>query len=202
MCFDTCVVAVAFDRILEITGSHHYLRLMENEMLEKLRHPIGRFQKSDDFTKDQLLQWSRDIEELPMLLKNQVIAMSEDQMDSPYRPDGWTGRQVVHHVADSHINAYVRFKLSLTEDSPIIKPYQEAKWAELADSREPVHVSIKLLEALHARWYVLLRSMEEEDFQMTYTHPEYGNKWKLGTVLSLYAWHGRHHLGHLKILTT
>ncbi len=168
--------------------------------IEKLKYPTGKFSKSDDFSRDQLLAWSRDIEELPLLLKDQIVQMSADQMDKPYRPGGWTGRQVVHHIADSHLNAIIRFKLSLTEDSPTIKPYHEAEWAKLADYREPVQVSLTLLEALHARWYVLLRSMDEENFQKTYTHPEYGNKWKLGTVLSLYAWHGKHHLGHLKLL--
>jgi len=168
--------------------------------MDALKYPTGRFSKSDEFTRDQLLAWSRDIEELPLLLKDQIVQMSEDQMNTPYRPDGWTGRQVVHHVADSHMNALVRFKLSLTEDSPIIKPYEEGEWAKLADYQEPVQVSLRMLEAMHARWYVLLRSMEESDFQKTYTHPQYGDKWKLGTVLSLYAWHGKHHLGHLKLV--
>ena len=136
----------------------------------------------------------------PAKLRAAVAGLTDVQLDTPYRPDGWTVRQVVHHVPDSHMNAYVRFKLALTEDEPTIKPYDEARWAELADTRDtPVESSLALLDRLHDRWVRLLRSMSADDFARRLRHPEMGVQ-RLDQVLALYDWHGRHHVGHVASL--
>jgi uncharacterized damage-inducible protein DinB len=141
-----------------------------------------------------------EIDETPAKLRAAVAGLSASQLDTPYRPEGWSVRQVVHHLPDSHANAYVRFKLALTEDSPTIKPYLEARWAELPDTREtPVEVSLALLEALHRRWVILLRAMTAEDFARPLQHPEKG-RLTLDQMLALYAWHGRHHVAHVTAL--
>jgi uncharacterized damage-inducible protein DinB len=127
--------------------------------------------------------------------------LSREQLDTRYRPGGWTVKQVVHHVPDSHLNAYTRFKLALTEDEPTIKPYDEAAWAELPDSQQvPIDVSLTLLESLHGRWVSLLRSMKAADFRRGLRHPEHDRVLTLGQMLALYAWHGRHHVGHITAL--
>ena len=158
-----------------------------------LRYPIGRF---DAATADR----ERDIAvlaELPSMLRSAVAGLDDFQLDTAYRDGGWTVRQLVHHVADSHMNAYVRIRLALTEDWPTIKPYAESRWAELADAKTlPVEVSLALLEALHRRWVVLLKSLGEEDWQRGYMHPENGRQ-ALGTVIALYSWHSRHHTAHV-----
>jgi uncharacterized damage-inducible protein DinB len=134
---------------------------------------------------------------LPVCLRAAVEGLGEAQLDTPYREGGWTLRQVVHHVADSHANSFVRFKLALTEDWPTIKPYDEAAWANLADSRlQPVEVSLVWIEALHTRWVALLETLSEEDFRMGYIHPAMGRQ-TLATALALYAWHSRHHTAHI-----
>jgi hypothetical protein len=140
------------------------------------------------------------LRQLPKRLKAAVDGLTEGQLDTPYREGGWTVRQTVHHVADSHANAYIRFKLALTEDWPTIKPYEEALWAELADSRLPVQLSLDLLTALHDRWVVLLESMSDADFHKGYIHPAIkidGGRQPLSEVLAMYAWHSRHHTAHL-----
>jgi hypothetical protein len=139
------------------------------------------------------------ITELPARMRAAVAGLDEAQLDTPYRPDGWTVRQVVHHVPDSHMNAYVRFRLALTEDNPVIRPYHEARWAELPDARGgPVAMSLTLLDALHARWVLLLGLMRDTDFVRTYRHPEQpGRSIPLSEVLAMYAWHSRHHLAHI-----
>jgi uncharacterized damage-inducible protein DinB len=135
-------------------------------------------------------------------LRSAVADLNEDQLATPYRPGGWNVRQVVHHLPDSHLNSYIRFRLALTEDNPVVKPYQEAAWAELHDARSaPIELSLALLESLHQRWALLLRSLSERDFARTFQHPELGQltlAWNLG----LYAWHGRHHLAHITNLRT
>ena len=139
-------------------------------------------------------------EETPEKLRAAVQDLNEEQLDTPYRPGGWTIRQVIHHLPDSHMNSYVRFKLALTENTPAIKTYDEAKWAELDDSKDtPVEVSLNLLESLHKRWVVLLRSMSEKDFHRSVNHPEWGEI-KLDRMLALYSWHCRHHLAHITTL--
>jgi uncharacterized damage-inducible protein DinB len=141
------------------------------------------------------------IAETPGLLRGAVRGLSPDQLGTPYRPGGWTVKQVVHHVPDSHLNAYTRFKLALTEDEPTIKPYNEAAWAELPDSRKvPIDVSLDLLDALHLRWVAVLRSMDPADFNRTLRHPEHGKIFTLRQMLGLYAWHGRHHVAHVTSL--
>ena len=137
------------------------------------------------------------IDTLPSQLRMEVENLSEQQLDTPYRFGGWTIRQVVHHIPDSHINSYVRFKLALTENNPTIKTYEEHLWAELKDSLEtPINISLTLLEALHSRWVILLRSLTDEQFEKTFQHPEWGNI-TLSKTLALYAWHSKHHLAHI-----
>src|SRR6185436_14720888 len=158
-----------------------------------LRYPIGKFEKPATLSAAERTALIRDIAEAPAKLKAAVAGLSEKQLDTPYRPGGWTVRQVVHHVPDSHMNAFIRFKLALTEDQPIIKPYDEARWAMLADNALPVDASLDLLEALHLRWVHLLESLSDADFQRRFLHPESG-PWRLDQYLSQYAWHGRHHI--------
>jgi uncharacterized damage-inducible protein DinB len=166
-----------------------------------LRYPIGRFSVDGDITAAQREQWIDEIAHAPGSLRVAVDDLSPAQLDTPYRPGGWTVRQVVHHVPDSHLNSYVRFKLALTEDAPTIKPYDEARWAELSDSRDvPIAVSLTMLEALHERWVGLLRSLTPSDFRRTVRHPEHPRPMTLEHMLGLYAWHGRHHVAHITAL--
>lgn len=163
---------------------------------QDLSYPIGKFDKSaiDIGRRGEYID---TIKQLPSMIAAAVDGLTEEQIDTVYRPGGWTVRQTVHHVADSHMNAFIRFKLALTEDSaPTIKPYFEDRWAELGDSRSPVDVSLTLIRSLHARWADLLSSMNDADFQKTFIHPETGN-WTLDGTLALYAWHGKHHTAHI-----
>jgi uncharacterized damage-inducible protein DinB len=166
-----------------------------------LRYPIGEFHLEDDNLNDgerELL--ITQIAETPARLREAVKDLSEEQLDTPYRPGGWTVRQVVHHVPDSHLNSYIRFKLALTEDEPTIKPYDESQWAMLDDSRDtPVEVSLALLESLHERWVVLLRSLSPAEYARKFRHPEIGVV-SLNKNVALYAWHGRHHVAHITSL--
>ncbi len=162
-----------------------------------VRYPIGPFTPPTETTRASRLEAIAKVAETPSRLRAAVAGLDEDQLDAPYRPGGWTLRQVVHHVPDSHVNAYVRVKLALTESGPVIKPYDEAAWATLADtSRVPIETSLSLLDALHVRWVALLRSMRDEDFLREYVHPETGRH-TLDYLLALYAWHGPHHVAHI-----
>jgi hypothetical protein len=164
--------------------------------LEDLRYPIGRFTppaSSDPRTRSSQIETLR---KLPEQLQAAVQGLTSAQLDTPYREGGWTVRQLVHHIADSHANAYVRYKLALTEDWPSIKPYDEAAWARLADSRLPIDGSLAMIAALHQRWVALLESFSEADYLRGYNHPENGRQ-NLATVLALYAWHSRHHTAHI-----
>ena len=164
------------------------------------RYPIGRFQYAGPLTAQGRAEAIRQIASAPSLLRAAVTGLSDAQLDTPYREGGWTVRQVVHHVPDSHMNSYVRFRLALTEDDPLIKPYDEAKWAELTDaSRGPVEVSLALLDALHIRWASLIGSLEEAAWARTFRHPEMGPV-TLDRAAVLYAWHGRHHTAHITAL--
>jgi uncharacterized damage-inducible protein DinB len=164
------------------------------------RYPISKFQPPDAYTEPLRKEFIRQIEEAPGALRQAVQGLTAAQLDTPYRDGGWTVRQVVHHVPDSHLNAYVRFKLALTEQEPTIKPYQEAEWAKLPDARiGDVDLSLTLLDGLHRRWVIMLRNMTAEDFQRTYMHPESGRN-ILDRVLALYAWHGRHHAAQIVAL--
>jgi hypothetical protein len=164
---------------------------------DDLRFPVGRFDVRAPVAAEQLPGWIAQIADAPASLRAAVEGLSAEQLDTPYRPGGWTVRQLVHHLPDSHMNAYVRLKLALTEDEPLIKPYEEAAWAELEDSRStPPEVSLTLLETLHDRWVRLLRVLGPEDFARTLRHPEMGTM-RLDSLTGLYAWHGRHHVAHV-----
>lgn len=161
------------------------------------RFPIGTFVPPQDQSRASRYQDIDRIAETPERLRAAVNGLDEDQLDTPYREGGWTLRQVVHHLPDSHLNAYVRLKLALTEPAPVIKPYDEAAWAQLADTTAvPIDVSLNLLDALHQRWVSLLRSMSDADFRREYVHPETGRH-TLDYLLALYAWHGAHHVAHV-----
>jgi uncharacterized damage-inducible protein DinB len=166
-----------------------------------LRYPVGRFDFDAPISDADYPRLIGEIAAAPGAMRSAVAGLSRDQLETPYRPGGWTVKQVVHHVPDSHLNAYTRFKLALTEDEPTIKPYDEAKWAELPDSQKvPIDVSLDLLEALHLRWVPLLRSMDAADFQRALRHPEHGRVLTLQKMLGLYAWHSRHHVAHITAL--
>ena len=163
---------------------------------EDLRFPVGKFDKSSAGP-ERRAEFVQIINDLPKNIANAVEGLNEAQLDTPYRPGGWTVRQTVHHVADSHINSYVRFKLALTEDEPpTIKPYYEDRWAELADSKLPIDVSLAIINGVHQRWVSMLRSMSDAEFEKTFRHPETGD-WSLDAALALYAWHSLHHAAHI-----
>jgi len=164
-----------------------------------LRYPIGQFKPPLTATADDRAEHIDVLRDLPDLLSEAVDGLEDAQLDTAYREGGWTVRQVVHHVADSHLNSYGRFKLALTEHEPVIKPYDEAAWAVLPDSLMPVDVSLTLIWALHGRWVALLESMTEKDFQKRFVHPERGVQ-DLATTLALYDWHSRHHTAHITSL--
>ena len=162
-----------------------------------LAYPIGRFDWKAPISADMHPLLIDEIAAAPALLRRAVEGLGDRQLDTPYRPGGWTVRQVTHHMPDSHLNSYTRFRLALTEDEPTIKPYDEAKFAELYDARTlPPAASLALLENLHIRWVELLRHMSDSDFQRSFRHPEAGVV-RLDTNLALYAWHGRHHTAHI-----
>lgn len=170
-----------------------------------LRYPIGKFEdhelsKSsyDEKIKATHLQ---DFQLCPSMLEQAIANLDEYQLNVPYREGGWTSKQVIHHVADSHMNAYIRFKLALTEDNPVIKPYDEVAWAELSDTQTlPVNISLTLLHALHTRWVALMKAMSEQDWERTLFHPEHNRQISLWYLLGSYAWHGRHHVAHITSL--
>lgn len=165
--------------------------------LEALRYPIGRFEPVADSSELDRRRWRDAIAGTPAALRSAVEGLSSEQFDSPYRPGGWTVRQLVHHVPDSHLNAYVRFKLALTEDAPTIKTYDEAAWSELADGLDPDHeTSLQLLETLHTRWIRVIDSIDDAGWARPLTHPDIGLI-DLDTLLQIYAWHGPHHVAHV-----
>ncbi len=170
---------------------------MTEQELEILRFPIGKFKRPDGFSNELIKHWIGDIQSFPERLKKETLHLSEEQLDTQYRPDGWTIRQVIHHCADSHMNSVIRFKLALTEDKPIIKPYMEDKWAELSDSKMDIHPSLQLIEGLHAKWTVLLNSLNANDLNKSFIHPEHGRELHLYVNIALYSWHCNHHLAHI-----
>jgi hypothetical protein len=173
----------------------------DTKTLDDPRYPIGRFQFDGDSTGARRQQWIEEIAAAPALLRQAVAGLTPAQLDTPYRENGWTVRQVVHHLPDSHLNAYTRIKLALTEDLPTIKPYEEARWAELPDALSgDIEPSLNLLEYLHQRWLLLLRQLKPTDFDRQFRHPEHGRIFKLAESLALYAWHGRHHVAHITSL--
>jgi uncharacterized damage-inducible protein DinB len=166
----------------------------------EIRYPVGRFDRTASITATQRTQLIESIADLPRRLREAVADLSDAQHDTPYRDGGWTVRQVVHHVPDSHINAYVRMKLALTEENPAIRTYEEKGWAELPDGRTPpIELSLRLLDALHERWVLLIRALSDSDFERTFEHPEWGTV-NLTKLVQLYEWHGRHHAAHITSL--
>ncbi|HEX4469340.1 MAG TPA: putative metal-dependent hydrolase [Gemmatimonadaceae bacterium] len=166
---------------------------------ESLRYPTGRFQRpTRPLESAERRQMIDSIARAPSGFRSAIKGMSDSQLDTPYRPGGWTVRQVVHHIPDSHMNAFIRFKLALTEDTPTIKPYDESEWAKLSDARDtPIETSLTLLSALHERWVGLLNAMSPSDFGRKLNHPEWDAPLSLDSMLALYAWHGPHHTAHV-----
>ena len=166
--------------------------------LEALKYPIGRFNPPAEITPAYIKECIERIEALPAKLRKALAELPESQLDEPYRPGGWTVRQLVHHIADSHINSYIRFKWTLTENSPTIKAYEEKDWAEIAEAKTaPIEVSLDLLDALHRRWVLMLKNLTEEDCEKYYIHPDHGKAVTLAKNIALYAWHGDHHLAQI-----
>ncbi len=166
-----------------------------------LKYPIGKFDYVGEISAAQRDLWIKEIDELPTKLKEAVKGLTEEQLNLTYREGGWTLRQVVHHIADSHMNSFTRFKLALTEDTPAIKPYYEDRWAELSDSlKTDIQLSILLIEALHKRWVILLKSLDDSDFSRAFYHPETQKTFRLDYNLGIYAWHGKHHVAHITTL--
>ncbi len=168
--------------------------------MEDLRYPVGRFSYPSPASESDLRLWLSQMADAPALLRDAVRGLSTGQLDTPYRPEGWTVRQVVHHVADSHMNSYVRFRLALTEDEPVIKPYDETLWAQLSDAHSaPVELSLDLLASLHQRWMLLLNSLGAAELARAFRHPAMGLV-TLEKNVALYAWHGRRHVAHITSL--
>lgn len=169
-------------------------------MAADLRYPVGTFSFATKLSAADRPRLIEGIAQTPARLRAAVAGLSDVQLDTPYRPGGWTVRQVVHHVPDSHLNAYLRLKLALTEQEPVIKPYDQERWAELEDAKAaPIEVSLALLDSLHRRWVRVLGALRPEDFARTFRHPELGVV-NLDQQLGLYEWHGRHHVGHITAL--
>jgi len=161
------------------------------------RYPVGKFSPPQGpVPASERTQFLNQVAEAPAKLRAAVQGLTDAQLDTPYRDGGWTPRQVVHHVADSHMNAFIRFKLGLTEDNPTIKPYLEHLWADLADQKLPIAVSLPIVDNVHERWVAVIRSMKETDWARTFNHPELGMQ-RLDRALAMYAWHGRHHVAHV-----
>lgn len=169
--------------------------------MEDLRYPIGRFSYEGPLTAGGRDTCIARIAAAPASLRAAVYGLSDVRLETPYRPGGWTVRQVVHHLPDSHLNAYTRIRLALTEETPTIRPYEEALWAELPDARSaPVDISLGLLDALHLRWVLLLRHLGADDWSRSFTHPEHRRNMTLDELLAMYAWHGEHHVAHITSL--
>jgi hypothetical protein len=171
-----------------------------NEFEQDPRYPVGRFRPLPDSTPAERAIWIDELAALPQWLREAVHGLNESQLNTPYRPGGWTVRQVVHHLPDSHINGYARFRLALTEDAPVTKAYDQGQWAELPDARlAPVEPSLNFLDGLQARWVLLLRSLSHQQFKNVFSIPGRGD-FTLDRALALYAWHSRHHVAHIQRL--
>ena len=165
---------------------------------EQLQYPIGRYEKPNDITKEQIEQWIAAISSLPERLNTAVRNLTEEQLDTPYRPNGWTIRQVIHHCEDSHMNSFIRLKLTLTENEPTIKPYDEASWATLSDSiHMPIAPSLQMIEGIHERWTILLKGLTEAQYNLQFIHPDHAPKIRIDEYIAMYAWHSNHHLAHI-----
>ena len=167
--------------------------------IDPLKYPVGLFLKPEAITAEHLTAWIATIAEFPQKIAALTETLTEETLTKTYRPDGWTIRQLVHHCADSHMNAFIRFKLALTEETPKIKPYFEDKWAELPDTvTTPIKASLKLIEGLHTRWAILIQLLYSEDLERIYIHPEHAKQFTLAETIGMYDWHCRHHLAHIK----
>ncbi|PWK18588.1 YfiT family bacillithiol transferase [Xanthomarina spongicola] len=174
---------------------------MTNQELEKLKYPIGQFQCPKDITTNDIGLWIETLEQFPERLEQLVSSLSNKQLDTPYRPGGWTIRQVIHHVADSHHHSYIRFKWALTEDKPVIKYYYEALWAELEDAKTaPINLSINHLKAVHAKLVYFLKGLSKADLNKSFIHPEHNEEVVLKKNIGIYAWHSNHHFAHIEKL--
>lgn len=166
--------------------------------IEQLRYPIGRFNWPTNFTESEIANHIQIISKFPDKIKKETEQLNDEQLDTPYRPDGWTIRQVLHHCADSHMNAIIRFKLALTEDKPTIKPYMESLWAELPDGKNlPIIHSLQILEGVHHRLAIMLKSLSPQDLKRVFIHPEHNREISIQQNIAQYAWHGEHHLAHI-----
>ena len=166
-------------------------------IMEDLKYPIGKY-IAQPFSEKLWKTWLSDIQFLPQHLENAILNLDEQQLQTPYREGGWTVHQLVHHVADSHMNAYIRFKLGLSEENPTIKPYNEAAWAEMIDTQTlPINLSLTILHALHTRWHLILKNMSKDELNRTVYHPEYQKSFTLWDLLGLYSWHSKHHVAHI-----
>lgn len=169
--------------------------------LEKLKYPIGKFEFPTEFTPQYLSAKIEEIESFPERLKKETLHLTEEQLNTPYRPDGWTVRQVIHHCAESHMNCYIRIKWALTENNPVIKPYDETLWSELPDNLNmPIQPTLTLLEGLHHRLTFILRNLSNTDLEKSFIHPENNSEYKIKQLIGTYAWHGNHHLAHITTL--
>lgn len=173
-----------------------------NELdLEKLKYPIGKFIAPEQYSSEYVYESIREIETFPERLLNETVHLTNEQLDTPYRPDGWTVRQVIHHCAESHMNCYIRLKWALTENNPVIKPYDEVLWAELNDNLTmPTKPTLDLLKGLHFRLGYIMKSLSESDLEKTFIHPADNSEVKLKKMIGMYAWHGNHHLAHITTL--
>ena len=164
------------------------------------RYPIGKFEPKESYTAEEITHHIQRIEVIPQNVDNTIRGLSPLQLDTPYREGGWTVRQVVHHIADSHMNAYIRFKWTLTEETPLIKAYYEKEWALTPETKADPSLSIALLKALHTKWIVLLKGLSPSDLKKAFIHPETKMQIKLERIIAMYAWHGEHHLGHIGLV--
>lgn len=170
---------------------------MDEQQLHDLKYPIGQFTTPEKIDEDMIGSWIADIASFPERLSKTVSSLSDQQLNTPYRPDGWTIRQVVHHCADSHMNSLIRFKLTLTEDKPVIKPYFEDRWANLPDSNMDITPALQLLQGLHIKWVFLLQSLTSAELKKSFIHPDHQEPISLDIAIALYAWHCNHHLAHI-----
>lgn len=168
--------------------------------LEQLQYPVGKFAPKESYSPEEIQTLIKSIEEAPSKIETVFRKLSPAQLETAYRPGGWTARQVLHHIPDSHLNAYIRLKWTLTEETPTIKAYNEKAWAETYEIKEDPALSIALLKALHTKWVTLLRALKPEDLTKTFVHPESGKHIRLDRLIATYAWHGEHHLGHLRLI--
>ncbi|QSW87330.1 putative metal-dependent hydrolase [Flavobacterium endoglycinae] len=174
---------------------------MTESDLEKLKYPIGKFHTPEEYTSEFILDKIEQIASFPERLKKEIVDFSDEKLDTPYRPEGWTVRQVIHHCAESHMNCYIRLKWALTENNPIIKPYDEKRWSELPDSLNmPIAPTLSLLEGLHFRLAYIMKNLSEADLEKSFVHPESNSEIRLKQIIGLYAWHGNHHLAHITSL--